>query len=267
MQRLIPAPAALFGALLLPALLVSSGAAQRMGSSAGHVASPVRTASPGFSSGAGTFAFRQSAHSSRFRRSSPYTSPYPSLPFSFFGDSFNPDDIYSTGYPVASQPPEFLLQAARALAGSPDRAGQAGSNREPSPAQPLMIELQDGKYVHVNGAAADGEALPLTLASNEAQPAKTKGSPSIGASQIVASAAHTLPAAVLIFRDRHREEVRDYAIADGKLYARGDYYTDGYWNKMIELANLDVPATLSANDSRGIKFVLPSSPNEVVTRP
>ncbi|HTU42661.1 MAG TPA: hypothetical protein VMF10_13205, partial [Candidatus Aquilonibacter sp.] len=60
---------------------------------------------------------------------------------------------------------------------------------------------------------------------------------------------------------------RSYSIANGILYAQGDYYTDGYWNKKIDLSALDVPETLQANADHGVKFVLPSSPNEVVTRP
>jgi hypothetical protein len=70
-----------------------------------------------------------------------------------------------------------------------------------------------------------------------------------------------------MFRDGHSEEVRDYTIADGVLYARGDYYTDGYWNKKIDLAALNLPQTREANADRSVKFVLPSSPNEVITRP
>ena len=84
---------------------------------------------------------------------------------------------------------------------------------------------------------------------------------------ISAKPSEPLPAAVLIFRDGHSEEVRDYTIADGMLYARGDYYTDGYWNKKIDLATLSVAETMQANANRSVKFVLPSSPNEVITRP
>jgi len=184
---------------------------------------------------------------SGFRRSSPLTS----LPFPFFGDSFNPDDIYSTGYPVASAPPPFLLQAARALSGSPDSFPQPEIARPRSdPSQPLMFELQHGHYVRVATTPADGDALPLTLTSSTA-----------------AVPAHDLPPAILVFRDGHTEEVRDYTIADGTLYARGDYYTDGYWNKKIALSTLNVAETLQANATRNIIFVLPSSPNEVITRP
>jgi hypothetical protein len=222
---------------------------------------------------AGSFAFGRAAFPSRFRGAFPYTS----LSFPFFGDSFNPDDIYSTGYPVASQPPVILLQAARALAGSADYLGRidnartdnARTDHEPSPSQPLMIELQNGRYVRVNSTAADGEALPLKLApdaveSNQPQPAKSTRSNSTRPAIAAASPPHDLPPALLVFRDGHSEEVRDYTIADGILYARGDYYTDGYWTKKIELSTLNVPETLQANHDRGIKFILPSSPNEVI---
>jgi hypothetical protein len=100
------------------------------------------------------------------------------------------------------------------------------------------------------------------LAPNHSQ-ASSAHQPTTAAS----SPAQNLPSAVLIFRDGHSEEVRDYTIADGILYARGDYYTDGYWSKKIDLAALNVPETLQANANRSVKFVLPSSPNEVITRP
>jgi hypothetical protein len=186
----------------------------------------------------------RAAFASRFRRSSPYTS----LPFPFFADSFNPDDVYSTGYPVASQPPLILLQAARAVAAPTDYAAT-----EPAIPQPLVIELHNGRYVRVSSTPSNGEALEVTLAPT---PAIATPTPS-----------HELPPALLLFRDGHSEEVRDYTIADGILYARGDYYTDGYWNKKIEITSLNVPQTLEANAQRNVKFVLPASPNEVITRP
>jgi hypothetical protein len=239
------APAGNFHRRLLPALcallttLAPSASAQRTA----HAASP-HPAIPHFNLPAGSFAFGRAAYASRFRRSYAYTS----LPFPFFGDSFNPDDVYSTGYPVASQPPVIFLQAARALASPADYPGS-----EPSTPQPLVIELQNGHYVRVNRTPANGEALQLAPAP---APAITTPSP-----------AHDLPPALVVFRDGHSEEVRDYAIADGILYARGDYYTDGYWTKKIALSTVNVAQTLEANDKRNVKFVLPSSPNEVITRP
>ena len=260
----------------LPALFVvltalTPWAAAQRTAAPPHAGAP-RPAIPRFNPPTANFALGHNARPSRFHRPSPLTS----LLFPFLGDSFNPDDIYSTGYPVSSQPPVILLQAARAMAGSADYLGRPENATEPSSSssQPLMIELQNGRYVRVNNAAVDGEALPLTLYPST-QPAKltrpnsprqansTTQPPAIAA----APPAHNLPPAVLVFRDGHTEEVRDYTIADGILYARGDYYTDGYWNKKIDLATLDVAQTLQANAMHNVKFVLPSSPNEVITRP
>jgi hypothetical protein len=188
------------------------------------------------------------------------------LPFPFFTDFFNPDDIYSTGYPVASEPPVILLQAARAMANAREYPGRPHDENAPPKPQPLVVELQNGRYVRVNSTPANGEVLTAKPASNEAQDAKamTHSSP---APAITASPTHDLPPAVLVFRDGHSEEVRDYTIADGILYARGDYYIDGYWNKKIELSTLSVAETVQANTTRNVKFILPASPNEVITRP
>jgi len=213
----------------------------------------------------GNLAFGRAAHPSRFHQPFPYTS----LPFPFFGDSIYLDDIYSTGYPVASQPPVILLQAVRALAGPAGYADADHANNEPSIPQPLMIELQNGRYVRLNRTPSNGEALPLTLAPDrdQAQPSKSTRSSSTRPTIAAAAPPHDLPPALLVFRDGHSEEVRDYTIADGILYARGDYYTDGYWNKKIALSTLNVSQTLEANAARQVKFVLPASPNEVITRP
>jgi hypothetical protein len=255
--------------LVLSAVLaITPYAAAQRTTSAAHTSS-AHSATRHSNSSAPNFAVARSPRASTFRRSSPHVSPYNSLPFPFFGDSFNPDDIYSTGYPVASQPPPFLMEAMRQLAGPATTSmGQAMStpaNHQSSSTDPLMIELQNGRYVRVNRAAVDGEALPLMLEPNRSP---TKAAPIKSAQpMITTSPSQPLTPAVLIFHDGHTEEVRDYTIADGILYARGDYYTDGYWNKKIDLATLSVGQTLQANADRNVKFVLPSAPNEVITRP
>lgn len=209
--------------------------------------------------------------SSGFNRSFPFA-PYASLPFPFFGDDFDPSDIYSSGYPVASQPPAYVLQAAQEMLGSAAASTRsdmfAGSARDSQSSQPLMIELHDGHYVRVARTATNGEAL--NFGSQDAQNAAQTGPTNrkSGRSPVAAPPpVKDLAPAVLVFRDGHSEEVRDYTIADGTLYVRGDYYTDGFWNKKIELSSLNLSQTLQANLDRNIKFVLPSSPNEVITRP
>lgn len=119
---------------------------------------------------------------------------------------------------------------------------------------PLLIEWQGDRYVRVTGN------------ENRSTPAQ----PDYAATSIHRAAPATerdMPPAVLVYRDGSREEVRDYAIIRGVMYAHGDYWMDGYWTKQIQLSALDVPATLEANQQRGVKFILPAGPNEVVTRP
>jgi len=143
-----------------------------------------------------------------------------------------------------------------------------------------LIELQGDRYVNVSSPAIDGEALPLSPAPDNIHrsiaPKATRShsnkpivqnSANASAPMIAAGSPRDLPPAVLVFRDGHSEEVRDYTIADGFLYARGDFYIDGYWNKKIDLSTLDLSQTLQTNSTRNVKFVLPASPNEVITRP
>jgi hypothetical protein len=51
------------------------------------------------------------------------------------------------------------------------------------------------------------------------------------------------------------------------LYTTADYWTTGSWTRKVEIAELNVPATLKLNHERGTKFSLPSGPTEVMVRP
>ncbi len=252
----------LLALIVLLTALTPCAAAQR----SAHAA-PAHSAIPRVNSPTGNFVLGRNAHSLGSRRFSPYTS----LPFPFLGDYFNPDDIYSTGYPVASPPPIILLQAARDYSDQPGMFQPKNDRETATATQPLMIELQNGRYVRVASTPSNGEPRSLDPGqgqTNDTKPARptrpnsTQPAASNSISQTLAP-----PPALLVFRDGHTEEVRDYAIADGILYARGDYYTDGYWNKKIAISTLNIPQTLEANTTRNVKFTLPTSPNEVITRP
>ena len=134
---------------------------------------------------------------------------------------------------------------------------------EAKPAAPLLIELQGDRYVRRtdNGSGTSPAASQRDTVA-EAKPA---------AGTIVRSGSappHVeLPPTLFVFRDGHREESSDYSIVTGVIYARGQYWTNGYWSKQIALSQLDLPATFKANQERGVLFRLPNAPNEVVTRP
>ncbi len=58
---------------------------------------------------------------------------------------------------------------------------------------------------------------------------------------------------VLVFRDGHRQEVINYAIMGDTVYLFDKTH------KKIALADLDIPATIRANDDRGLEFRVPAA--------
>lgn len=62
------------------------------------------------------------------------------------------------------------------------------------------------------------------------------------------------PATVLVFRNGQQREIQNYAIVDGMLWN----FT-GSRTERIPLAVLDIPATVRANDDRGVDFHLPGT--------
>jgi hypothetical protein len=67
-------------------------------------------------------------------------------------------------------------------------------------------------------------------------------------------ASATQPATVLIFRDQRRKEVQNYAIVGQTLWSFAPQHAE-----KIPLSELDLTATVKANEDRGISFEIPSS--------
>jgi hypothetical protein len=169
----------------------------------------------------------------------------------WFGDPFYSD--------YSSQPAEYEPPAPPVVIVQPS---SAAATPEPVP-EPLIIEWQGDKYVRFSGqrqlAASDYSEIPSG--------ATRVHKPAFDSSTATQAASVELAPVVLVYPDGRREKVSDYVIANGNLYARGDYWRDGFWTKTVQLSALDIPATRRANSESGVKFVLPSGPNEVVTRP
>jgi hypothetical protein len=182
-----------------------------------------------------------------------------------FSDPFYSDYLSSTGYPVASQPPVIVLKAPEAAAPAPERS----SSFSPSPKQPLMIELQGDRYVQVSGDEGSGTEIVDSERNDSMRNAPRRQNRPVTTSSAAIHAVTTreLVPAVLVFRDGRREEVSNYTITDRGLYTSGDYYADGSWTRKIELSSLNLPETVKSNQSRGVKFQLPTGPNEVVVGP
>jgi len=140
----------------------------------------------------------------------------------------------------------------------------------PVPLESLLIEWRGDHFVRTTMSSAGGQAPP-DYSEKSYSEKSTDGSQLHGRSapavKPAAQPPHELPPAVLVFRDGRREEVSDYTIMNGTMYSKADYWASGSWTKKIQIADLDVPATIRINQERGVKFVLPASPNEVVMRP
>jgi len=67
------------------------------------------------------------------------------------------------------------------------------------------------------------------------------------------NAVDTSPATVLVFRDQHTQEIRNYAIVGQTLWSFSPQRT-----QKIPLSELDLTATTSTNDNRGISFRVPA---------
>ncbi len=128
--------------------------------------------------------------------------------------------------------------------------------------QPILIERQGETWVQVSGykvASVSGQTARL-----QSDQTAHLGSAASGQTAQLTS---EIPPAVLVFRDGHQEEITSYTIIGNVLYAKADYWSSGEWTRAIEIANLDVPATLKLNLDHGYRFRLPSNPQEVVIRP
>jgi hypothetical protein len=148
-------------------------------------------------------------------------------------------------------------------ASQPQVVAVPASAPAPAPLEPLLIEWQGDHFVRMTlsqKASADEQSGP------DYSEKSTPRSPVPGRKD-AAQPPRELPPAVLVFRDGRKEEVSSYTIMSGTIYSKADYWSSGSWTRKIQIADLDVPATLKLNQERGLKFVLPAGPNEVVIRP
>ena len=87
-------------------------------------------------------------------------------------------------------------------------------------------------------------------------PARPQSAPSAPSNQPAVNdppATPIIPPTVLVFRDRHQEDIRNYAIVGQTLWSFAPQQT-----QKIPLAQIDIPATVQANDDRGVTFRIPA---------
>jgi len=158
------------------------------------------------------------------------------------------DSYYNDGEGAVEAPPPPVRAAAQ----------PAAPAENSKPADSVVMELRGDHWVRLTSTGpveVPGKVSPV-------------GAPSEALSAFDPTpAAAPLPAAVLVFRDGRREEAAKYTIVGGTIYLKADYWTTGSWTRKIRVTDLDVPATLKANNDRGAKFSLPSRSSEVILRP
>lgn len=175
---------------------------------------------------------------------------------------------YDYDYQEPAPPPVIVMPAA-----APAQAPPA------APLEPLLIEWHGDHFERMTmsqKASSNGQNGPDYSEKSNLR-SSTSGLSAAGSSARSSNAParkvavepppRELPPAVLVFRDGRKEELSSYTIMSGTIYSKADYWTNGSWTKKIQIADLDVPATLKLNQEHGLNFVLPAGPNEVVLRP
>jgi hypothetical protein len=126
--------------------------------------------------------------------------------------------------------------------------GDSGYTADDSYAAQLQSELADQQDVTADLAAQlNAERSRQADAYDGAQSRPAKPAAARPAQEAES------PQTVLVFRDGSRTEIQNYAIVGATLYEFG-----AHWTKKIALTDLDIPATVKANDDRGVQFVVPA---------
>lgn len=203
---------------------------------------PLRGAHPGvYLSGP-----RGHGHSHRGRRG---VLPYLYPPYYY-------SDYYPQPVPSETEPSRVVVV---------ERNQQRAEAPPPSPPpDSLMLELRGNRWVRVTDSGRTmADFQPGKKGSEKAENVR----PLTPRESVASEKAQDLPAAVLVFRDGHKEEITRYTIIGGTIYTSANYWNDGSWTKKVPIAELDVPATLQLNNERGTHFSFPSGPHVVVIRP
>ena len=124
-----------------------------------------------------------------------------------------------------------------AVTGDPE----AEAEEEPDPPAPTIFENRPSSIERApstNAVVLRPEPKPPVAAQEDQSPSGVR---------------QQIPV-VLVYRDGHEQEVTNYAIVGSTLYDLGTFVAH-----KIPLAELNLKATIKANDDRGIEFTVPAS--------
>jgi hypothetical protein len=165
----------------------------------------------------------------------------------FFGNQF-PVFAVPVGVPVAVAPYYSVMY---------DAPQVDQSEVEDDGPGPTVFEHRARRYHRRADEDTDtpddvGYERPRDHASGTAQPESTLTASSAVSSPNTAPPETPQPTSILIFRDGHKLEVKNYAIVGDTLYD----LTPGHPRKIL-LADLNLSATEKINDDRGVDFTAP----------
>ena len=183
----------------------------------------------------------------------------------FAGSGYGPNYYpYYDGYYDSDYYSDYDSQDAAGEEPPPPFRGQTAAPAPPAtatkPAESLVMELRGDHWVRLTSYGPMD--IPGQSGELQSGPPQAKGTVASRAAQTPSE----LPPAVLVFRDGHREEVAKYTIVGTTISVKTDYWKTGSWTRKIPIAELNLAATLQANQERGAKFSLPSRPSEVIVR-
>jgi hypothetical protein len=115
---------------------------------------------------------------------------------------------------------------------------------------PVIVQTAPSSGYGDNQLVEEVQGLRDEVRQLREEQSSTRQNPQAGRAQGGATAEG--PTTVLVFRDGHRTEVRNYAIAGTTLWVFNERQA-----KKILISELDIPATEAANTERGVEFSIP----------
>lgn len=210
-----------------------------------HIPFRVRTGHPG-----GSLTGRRYRHNP-YRRSR-LIAPY------LYPDYYYPDeysDYYSEQAPASPQESHVVVV---------ENSQPRSQMPPPPPPESLVLELEGNHWVRITSS---GQRESGMQAAGQGSGKSSRLRTLTPRENSALESSHELPAAILVFRDGHREKISRYTIVGRTIYTKTDYWNAGSWTKKVPIAELNIPATMEINRERGTNFSLPSGPGEVVVRP
>lgn len=150
--------------------------------------------------------------------------------------SFSPYPYYGYGYGGGL----YIDSSDYANYANPNGAGAFTPGYQPPEDQPPV------QVIVMPAQAAPPAAPASAYAPQQNPPANAQPEPPAPTENVTPT--------VLVFKDGHQQEVRNYAIVGQTLYV-----LESFSAKKIPLSDLDLKATVKANEDQGVEFVLPAA--------